>query len=66
MYKSTVVPASLSANLPMQGDSSPHRVPDFLQEALDNGYISPNLPNPRGFKWKTYSGGRFALALQGG
>ena len=31
-----------------------------------HGYISPDLPNPRGFKWKRFSGGRFALAGRDG
>ena len=65
LSKSTFVLLSQFANLLLQGGSE-YRVPDFLEEASVHGYISPDLPNPRGFKWKRFPGGCFALALQGG
>lgn len=40
-------------------------VPAELREALFQGYLHPNLPPPRGFRW-AYQGGKWFLRIHGG
>ena len=44
---------------------SDYRVPTQLQEALEHGYISPNLPPPAGLKW-VHKAGEWTLVPRGG
>ena len=44
---------------------SEYGVPPALKQALQHGYIHPNLAPPKGFHWKC-RGGSWRLAQQGG
>ena len=42
-----------------------YAVPSALKEALEYGYIHPNLAPPSGYRW-SYHGGNWRLVLRGG
>ena len=49
----------------MKKSSSSYRVPPGMEFAFLHGYVSPNLPPPRGYKWLC-KGGKWILLQLGG
>ena len=45
---------------------SGYAVPEGLREALHHGFIGPNLPPPRGMRWRADGGNKWSLIPLGG
>lgn len=67
VYDGAIAGTTVAQRWRQRRAGSKYAVPPILKDALAYGYIGPNLPNPKNFKWVSRDGGlSWSLAPRGG